>query len=72
MYVDPNEEIIKKFMETQAEALTYLQKNPFVHTFNWRKILNEGISRRALMDYKLLQFTKQKKIGLNTTLDLKT
>ncbi|XP_043251047.1 dynein axonemal intermediate chain 3-like [Colletes gigas] len=51
--VDPDEEIVKKYMETETEALAYLQKNPFVHTFDWRTVLEEGKSRRLSMDYKL-------------------
>lgn len=60
MEMDPEEEILHNFMETQTEVLDYLQKNPFVHTFDWRKILTEGKSRRVSMDYKLRRNIRRK------------
>ncbi|XP_076644434.1 dynein axonemal intermediate chain 3 [Halictus rubicundus] len=49
-YVDRDEEIVNHFMKTQAEMLAFLQQNPLVHTFDWRKTLHEGKSRRATLD----------------------
>ncbi|CAL7938959.1 unnamed protein product [Xylocopa violacea] len=42
--VDPSEEIIYHFMEVQLKAIADIQKNPFQHSFNWRKILRKGKS----------------------------
>ncbi|XP_078051516.1 uncharacterized protein LOC144477655, partial [Augochlora pura] len=52
-YVDPDEQIVQHFMETQSKMLTFLQQNLLIHTFDWRKTLREGKSRRVNMDYKL-------------------
>ncbi|KZC15061.1 WD repeat-containing protein 63 [Dufourea novaeangliae] len=61
-YIDPDEEIVYNFMETQTEVLAYLQKNPLIHTFDWRTTLREGKSRRVSMDYQLEnKFNKAKK-----------
>ncbi|XP_053985463.1 dynein axonemal intermediate chain 3-like [Hylaeus volcanicus] len=65
--IDPDEEIVQKFMETEAEALAYLQQNPFVHTFNWRKVLDEGKARRYSMDYKLHRVPKLRRKSINST-----
>ncbi|XP_046142621.1 dynein axonemal intermediate chain 3-like [Osmia bicornis bicornis] len=59
--MDPNEEILYNFMQTQMEVLDELQKHPFQHSFNWRKILTEGKTRRISMDSELRTLTKAKK-----------
>ncbi|XP_076231315.1 dynein axonemal intermediate chain 3 [Calliopsis andreniformis] len=58
--VDPEEEILYNFLQTQAEVLDYLQKNPFVYSFDWRKVLTEGKSRRVSMDYQLHKNNRRK------------
>nr|XP_031832259.1 WD repeat-containing protein 63-like [Nomia melanderi] len=52
-YVDPDEEILRNFIETQTKMLTFLQQNPLIHTFDWRKTLREGKSRRLTVHYKI-------------------
>ncbi|XP_026674816.1 WD repeat-containing protein 63-like [Ceratina calcarata] len=61
--VDPSEEIIYHFMETQAKVLADLQKNPFQHSFDWRKILEKGRTRRATMDVGLRKLSRSKRIS---------
>ncbi|KOC65332.1 WD repeat-containing protein 63, partial [Habropoda laboriosa] len=60
-HVDPNEEIIYHFMETQAKILNDMQKTPFQHIFNWREILMKGKTRRLSMDTELRKLNKIKK-----------
>lgn len=59
--MDPNEEILYHFMQTQMEVLDELEKHPFQHSFDWRKILTEGKTRRISMDSELRRLTKTKK-----------
>lgn len=59
--VDPNEEILNNFAETQTRVLTELEKQPFQHSFDWKKILTEGKSRRISMDSELRRLTKSRK-----------
>lgn len=59
--VDPNEEIVYHFMETQAKVLGELQKTPFQHTFNWREILMKGRIRRLSLDTELRKLNKTRK-----------
>ncbi|CAK9811661.1 Dynein axonemal intermediate chain 3 [Anthophora plagiata] len=59
--VDPNEEIVYHFMETQAKVLNDLQKTPFQHTFNWKEILMKGRIRRLSLDTELRKLNKTRK-----------
>ncbi|XP_076380384.1 dynein axonemal intermediate chain 3 [Megalopta genalis] len=52
-YVDPDELIVQHFVETQSKMLTFLRENKLTHTFDWRKTLREGKSRRVDMDHML-------------------
>ncbi|XP_072755776.1 dynein axonemal intermediate chain 3 [Anoplolepis gracilipes] len=61
VFADPKEEIIYNFMEVQAEALAKLKSAPFERTFNWRKVLVQGKSRRRSMDIELKKLNKLKK-----------
>ena len=65
-HAHPDDEIIYNFIETQAEVLDYLQKNPFEHSFDWKKVLKEGKTRRVSMDYKLKKVNNRSKIGLTS------
>lgn len=51
--VDPNEEIINHFKETQATIMAELQKKPFTYTFNWKQILRKGKRFRDTLARKL-------------------
>ncbi|XP_031370075.1 WD repeat-containing protein 63-like isoform X3 [Apis dorsata] len=51
--VDPNEEIINHFKETQATIMAELQKKPFTYTFNWKQILRKGKRFRDTLATKL-------------------
>lgn len=42
----------------QAEALAKLKSTPFVHTFDWRKVLAQGKSRRRSMDIELKKLNR--------------
>ncbi|KAG5323907.1 WDR63 protein, partial [Acromyrmex heyeri] len=46
VFTDPEEEIIYNFLEVQAEALAKLKSKPFKRTFDWRKVLAQGKSRK--------------------------
>lgn len=59
--IDPNEEIIYHFMETQAKVLADLQKHPFQHSFNWENILRKKKTIRVTMDTELKKLNKSKK-----------
>nr|XP_012140966.1 PREDICTED: WD repeat-containing protein 63-like isoform X2 [Megachile rotundata] len=59
--VDPNEEILNNFAQTQMKVLAELEKQPFQHSFDWKKILTEGKSRRISMDSELRRLTKSRK-----------
>ncbi|XP_070156340.1 dynein axonemal intermediate chain 3 [Polyergus mexicanus] len=61
VFTDPEEEIIYNFLEVQAEALAKLKSTPFERTFDWRKVLARGKSRRRLMDIELKKLNKVKK-----------
>ncbi|XP_046490368.1 dynein axonemal intermediate chain 3 [Neodiprion pinetum] len=47
------EKFIYEFLETQAEALEMIRRNPYKPTFVWRKVLTEGKYRRKVMDLQL-------------------
>ncbi|KAG7202748.1 hypothetical protein KM043_009919 [Ampulex compressa] len=59
-FVDPDEEVIYNFLEVQAEALASIQSRPFEHSFDWRKVLREGKSRRRSLDTDLRRLNKRK------------
>ncbi|XP_017763039.1 PREDICTED: WD repeat-containing protein 63-like [Eufriesea mexicana] len=59
--IDPNEEIIYHFMETQNKVLSDLQKNPLQHSFNWQNILKKGKIMRDSMDIELRKLSMTKK-----------
>lgn len=50
---NPKEEMIFQFLETQAEALETIRRNPYKPTFVWRQVLTEGKYRRKVMDLQL-------------------
>ncbi|XP_067208138.1 dynein axonemal intermediate chain 3-like isoform X2 [Linepithema humile] len=62
IFADPEEEIIYNFLEVQAEALAKLKSTSFERTFDWRKILAEGKSRRRSMDIELTKLNRPKKM----------
>ncbi|XP_076761424.1 dynein axonemal intermediate chain 3 [Xylocopa sonorina] len=59
--VDPSEEIIYHFMEVQLKALTDIQKNPFQHSFDWRKILMKEKSLTVSTEDGLRKINKSRK-----------
>ncbi|KYN37163.1 WD repeat-containing protein 63 [Trachymyrmex septentrionalis] len=61
VFADPEEEIIYNFLEEQAEALAKLESTPFERTFDWRKVLAQGKSRRRSMDIGLKKLNRLKK-----------
>ncbi|XP_011881910.1 PREDICTED: WD repeat-containing protein 63-like [Vollenhovia emeryi] len=61
VFADPEEEIIYNFLEVQAEALAKLKSTPFERTFDWRKVLAQGKSRRRSMDIELKKLNRPKK-----------
>ncbi|XP_048508570.1 dynein axonemal intermediate chain 3 [Athalia rosae] len=52
-FQSPEEEMVFQFLETQAEALEIVRRNPYKPTFVWRKVLTEGKYRRKVMDMQL-------------------
>lgn len=62
VFDDPEEEIIYNFLEAQTEALAKLKSTSFERTFDWRKILAEGKSRRRSMDIELTKLNRPKKM----------
>ncbi|KMQ95208.1 wd repeat-containing protein 63-like protein [Lasius niger] len=68
VFADPEEEIIYNFLEVQAEALAKLKSTPFERTFDWRKVLARGKSRRRSMDIELKKLNKLKKTAKWTML----
>ncbi|KYM99187.1 WD repeat-containing protein 63, partial [Cyphomyrmex costatus] len=61
VFADPEEEIIYNFLEVQAEVLVKLKSTPFERTFDWRKVLAQGKSRRRSMDIELKKLNRLKK-----------
>ncbi|XP_018315857.1 WD repeat-containing protein 63 [Mycetomoellerius zeteki] len=61
VFADSEEEIIYNFLEVQAEALAKLKSTPFERTFDWRKVLAQGKSRRRSMDIELKKLNRLKK-----------
>ncbi|XP_025074434.1 WD repeat-containing protein 63-like [Pogonomyrmex barbatus] len=61
VFADAEEEIIYNFLEVQAEALAKLKSTPFERTFDWRKVLARGKSRRRSMDIELKKLNRPKK-----------
>lgn len=68
VFADPEEEIIYNFLEVQAETLAKLKSTSFERTFDWRKVLARGKSRRRSMDIELKKLNKLKKTAKWTML----